>query len=68
MLEKGDRWFKFEGVKRLNLEPENTYLKRFLKDVYPGITTKKNGFKFWNKKKARFSCNELGVLSKKSCN
>lgn len=64
---KGDRWFRFE-CKRLNLEPEKTYID-ILERVYPGATKRKQNLNFEARKKAGFSCDELKYLSKaENCN
>jgi len=64
---KGDRWFKYE-CKRLNLEPEKTYLN-ILEKIYPGCTSKKHNLNMEARKKAGFSCDELKFLSKRNdCN
>ena len=62
-VKKGDTWFKFE-CKRLNLEPEKTYLK-IIEEVFPGSTKRKMDLNFEARKEAGFSCEELKILSKK---
>ncbi|MDY0052601.1 MAG: ferritin-like domain-containing protein [Aliarcobacter sp.] len=66
-VKKGDTWFKYE-CKRLNLEPESTYLQ-IIEEVFPGSTKRKMDLNFSARKKAGFSCRELKFLSKKEdCN
>ena len=66
-VKKGDYWFKYE-CKRLNLEPEPTYLQ-IIEEVFPGSTKRKMDLNFIARKEAGFSCNELKFLSKKEdCN
>jgi uncharacterized ferritin-like protein (DUF455 family) len=66
-VKKGDNWFKYE-CKRLNLEPESTYLQ-IIEEVFPGSTKRKMDLNFNARKEAGFSCNELKFLSKKEdCN
>lgn len=63
-VKKGDFWFKYE-CKRLNLNPETTYLN-IIEKVFPGSTTRKMDLNFEARKEAGFSCDELKRLSKKS--
>ena len=66
-VRKGDFWFKYE-CKRLNLEPESTYMQ-IIEEVFPGSTKRKMDLNFIARKEAGFSCNELKFLSKKEdCN
>ena len=62
-VRKGDFWFKYE-CKRLNLEPESTYLT-IVEKIFPGSTTRKMDLNFEARKEAGFSCSELKKLSKK---
>ena len=66
-VRKGDFWFKYE-CKRLNLEPESTYMQ-IIEEVFPGSTKRKMDLNFEARKEAGFSCDELKRLSQKEdCN
>jgi len=63
-VKKGDIWFKYE-CKRLNLEPESTYLE-LIEKVFPGSSKRKMYLNLSARKEAGFSTSELEKLSNKS--